>query len=329
MAREDVQVEPVPEDLGGIRGWLQKFRADFDSHNHDGANSRRFQTVKAETVQARAFSVRKSSFTDNTSGFWAGLVGNTMKMFLGSASAYLKWTGTALQIAGDIVAGSITIGTNAIIDSNGNATFFSMSSLNKKAFTNFETAGRFIGSTGGTGSNTFGNQGVTIACGATGTSYARLLWDIAGVFRGIPTFTATLNMFSVGSGDARSFVGMGLPNIDGSGITYSGRTQVGFRIDKTSGVVTLSSEMNDGGSGTSVGTNITTVAEGDIIELYIKMTTTQVKWYYRKNSGDVTLGDTQTTHIPSDSTQYLFFGVSNTGSANDFKIIMQCAAYEH
>lgn len=329
MAKDNVDVQPVPEDLEGVRGFLARFRADFDSHNHDGVNSKRFLTLLADTLSGRVFTIRKSSYTDNTAGFWAGLVGNTVKLFLGSATAYLKWTGTALQIAGDIVAGSLAIGSNAAIDSSGNATFISLSSLNKKAFTNFEASGRFIQSVGGTGSNTFGNQGVTIAPGATATSYARLLWDIANVYTGNPTFTATLLLLTAGAGDGRAFIGIGLPTIDGNGITYSGRSQIGFRVDKTSGTVTVSSEMNDGGSGTSVGTNLTTIVDGDVLELYIQKTSTSVKWYYRKNQGAITLGDTQTTHIPSGSEQYIFFGVSNAGTANNYQLIMQCAAYEH
>lgn len=332
MARDTVDVEPVPEDLPGIRGFIARFRADFDSHNHDGANSRRFLTLIAETLSSRTISMRKKSYTDDTSGFWVGLVGNTVKLFLGSASAYLKWTGTALQIAGDIVAGSLTIGSNASIDSSGNATFIGVSSLNKKAYTNFESSTRFTSTVGGTGANTFGNQGVTIKPGATATSYSKLLWFIANAFTNNPTFTFTLkaNSLNAASGSARCFAGLGQPTVDGNGITYSGNSYIGVSINKESGVVTVASEMNDGSAGSQVGANLTTIVDNDILEIFIKVTATSVKWYYRKNGGAITLADTQTTHIPTGTGEdSVLFATSNAGTAFDLSLILQCAAYEH
>lgn len=218
------------------------------------------------------------------------------------------------------------------VDENGRVTAIGISTLNKKAYTNFESSGRFITSVGNSGSATFGNQGVTLSTGTTVTGnggYVRTLWDISNVFTNEPTFSATLYMFSVNSGDARSFIGLGLPTVSGSGIVYSGKSQIGFKVDKTSGVVTVSSEMNDGGSGTSVGTNITTLTTNDTIELFLQATTSAVYWYYRKNGGEITLGDTQTTHIPTGGSQYITFATSNAGSANNFQIVLQCAAYEH
>ena len=330
MARETVDVEPIPEDLPGIRGFISRFRADFDSHNHDGANSRRFLTLIAETLSSRTISMRKKSYTDDTSGFWVGLLNNTVKLFLGSATAYLKWTGTALQIAGDIVAGSLTIGSNAAIDSSGNATFIGVSSLNKKAYTNFEASGRFNGTVGGTGLNTFGNQGVTIEPGTTATSYSKLLWYIANAFTNNPTFTFTLKALSLNaaSGDSRCFIGMGQPTVSGSGITYTAIDHIGITINKSAGTVNVGSAV--GNSSSNVGTNFTTISDSDILEIFIKVSSSSVKFYYRKNGGTITLGATETSNIPTGTSEdSILFATSNAGTAVNFQLILQCAAYEH
>lgn len=110
MAREELSIEQVPEDAAGLRAFVQRIRADFDSHNHDGANSRNFQTLKAETLSARALSIRKTSYNDNTAGLLAGIVDGSMKLNVGSESSYLKWDGSAISIAGSITATSGTIG---------------------------------------------------------------------------------------------------------------------------------------------------------------------------------------------------------------------------
>lgn len=331
MARENTDVEPVPEDVPGIRGFIARMRADFDAHNHDGTNSKRFLTLLAETLSARALSLRKRSYTDNTVGLWAGLVNNTIRLFLGSASAYLKWTGTALQIAGDIVAGSLSIGDNASIDSDGNATFISMTSLNLKAYTNFETAGRFIGSVGGSGSNSFGNQGVTVAPGTTGTSYARLLWWITNhVFANKPNFTCS--MLALGgfeAGDGRAYVGLGNPAITGSGITRTSEDIAGFFFQKVSGVTTLTALNNNGDASNVTETTLTTVDDNDSLELFLKFTGTSIKFYYRKNGGTITLGATHTTRIPTVSETYVAFMSTNSATTDNFQLQMQCAAYEH
>lgn len=303
-------------------------------------------------------------------GWWIGFDQGIPKMFIGDESGdNMKWTGSALIITGEIDATSGMIGgftinanslsstsggntvtlsssgtnafvsgptgaPNAVIDSAGNATFIGVSTLNKKAYTNFEGSGRFVNTTttGTSIAPTYGNQGVTIDTTGTATRWSRVLWFIANAFTNSPTFTCTVmaNALNAASGDARAFVGLGQPTVDGTGITYSGNSQVGFRINKTAGVVTVASETNDGGAGTSQGANITTIVDNDILELFVKATPSSVKFYYRKNGGTITLGDTQTTHIPvNNSETSITFAASNAGTAVDFSLIFQCAAYEH
>lgn len=98
----------TPEELQAA---IIQLRQDFDAHNHDGTSSRNFETISVETVSARTILIKKTSFTDSSSGIWMGLVGNVMKLKLGTASAYLEWTGTALNIVGSISGSTITGGT--------------------------------------------------------------------------------------------------------------------------------------------------------------------------------------------------------------------------
>lgn len=316
--------------------------------------------MSATTVQAGGnIQQGKSTFDNTATGFILGTdpkVG-LAKFYIGNTSQYLNWTGSALVISGSISASSIdipdTVTTNSFhVDSSGNAwwgattlagatasvtaagvaTFAGLYAINKKAITSFETAARFVSTTGGSGANTFGNQGVTIHPGTTATSFSKLLWKIGNVFTNNPIFTCTIiaNSLNAASGLARCFIGMGQPAVTGSGITYTSDNHIGVSINKDTGTVNVASEMNDGNAGGGVGANITTISDGDVIEIFIKVTSTKVYWYYRKNGGALTLGDTQTTHIPTgsgeDSTS---FSTSNAGTAVECSLIVQCAGYEH
>jgi hypothetical protein len=86
--------------------------------------------------------------------------------------------------------------------------------------------------------------------------------------------------------------------------------------------------MNKNDGGTRVGANITTIDNTDVLECFIKVTATDVKWYYRKNSGSFTLGDTQTTRIPTTASNYITAAASNLGTATDMKMVLKTMAFE-
>lgn len=230
----------------------------------------------------------------------------------------------------NVIISGPTGSPNFFLTNTGYLTSIGMSSLNKSAYTNFETSTRFVNTqTGSASAPSFGNQGVTVSTSATATSSSLLQWRIGNVYTNNPTFTCTINLLTVGPGDARCFVGLGSPTVNGSGITYTGNSYIGFSIDKSSGVVTVSSEINNG-SGSPTGASIFSPVQGDVIELFIRVTSAAVFWYYRVNGGALVLGDTQTTHIPTGSGEdSVLFAASNAGSANNFQMIMQCAGYEH
>lgn len=303
------------------------------------------------------YSSGKTKFDNTEVGYILGVDKGTAKFYIGNTTSYLNWDGATLTVKGSISATAIdipdTVTANSFhVDSSGNAwwgattlaastanvtaagvgTFAGLSVLNKKTYTCFETAGRFVSTAGGTGTNSFGNQGVTIAPGATGSSYSILQWKIGNVLTNNPTFTCTIVALGLvaASGSSRCYIGLGQPTVSGSGISYANNSHVGITINKDSGTVNVGSEMNDGSASSNVGANFTTISDNDVLEIFIKMTAASVKWYYRKNGGALTLGDTQTTHIPSAAGEdSVTFNTSNAGTAFNCQLIMQCAAYEH
>jgi hypothetical protein len=49
----------------------------------------------------------KDSYADETAGFWLGYDVDKYKIYIGNATNYFKWTGSALQIKGDLLGGVI------------------------------------------------------------------------------------------------------------------------------------------------------------------------------------------------------------------------------
>lgn len=112
MAREGIdlyQIGNTPEELQSA---LIELRAEFDSHVHDGASSKNFETISADTLSAHTILIRKTAYGDSAVGIWMGIddKDGLMKLKLGSGSQYLQWDGSTLTIAGAINATSGTIG---------------------------------------------------------------------------------------------------------------------------------------------------------------------------------------------------------------------------
>jgi len=250
------------------------------------------------------------------------------KLYIGDSTNSMKWDGTTLTVKGSFTAGSININNNAIIDSSGNATFIGVSTLNMKAYTNFETAGRFVLSDN---VPVFGNQGMTVAPGATADHYSRALWWVTNyVFNNDPTFVCSilaLDGFEVG--DGRAFIGLGNPTISGSAFTENGKDYCGFELKKVSGVTTVTLVQCDGSANLDYSNSWLTIANGDSIEFFIKMKSTGIEYRNRKNGGAITAATTLTSYMPSGSETYIGFMSTNLNTTDDFKVQIQCAAYEH
>lgn len=302
--------------------------------------------------------IRSGQTAYNTgTGFYIGNDLSVPRLSIGnSAGNNLTWDGINLAIKGEVSASSVdipdTLTTNSFhVDSLGNTwwgektlanslanvtaagvgTFAGLSVLNKRAYTNFETSTRFFFTHGASGTNTFGNAGVTLSTGITAASYEVMQWIISNAFTNNPTFVATIiaSSLNAASGNAQCFVGLGQPITNGIGMDFSTRSTIGFFINKSAGVVNVAGQ-NSNGLGGVAGANFTTIINNDVIELFIKVTPTNVKYYYRKNGGTLILGTTQTTYIPTDTGEdSIDFAISNANTPIDFSIIMQSAAYEH
>ena len=116
MTRLGIDLYNIGKSPEELQSALILLRQEFDAHNHDGASSRDFQTLIAETVSARVVTIRKSSFNDATAGIWMGLDDNIMKLSLGDGSSFLTWNGTTLAISGTLTATAGTIGGWTIND---------------------------------------------------------------------------------------------------------------------------------------------------------------------------------------------------------------------
>jgi hypothetical protein len=97
------KIEATPE---GLKAALQEMRSDFDSHNHDGFNSKTFQALSTQSLTAEVISIRKQNYSDSKAGFWVGLMSNSPAMFIGEGTKYLKYDiVNGLQIQGGIITG--------------------------------------------------------------------------------------------------------------------------------------------------------------------------------------------------------------------------------
>lgn len=118
MGREILNLHDIENTPEGIYRGLLTLREDFDAHTHDGADSKSFETIHVRTliadssvISTRSLAVIKKNYSDTTAGFWTGIdTDNVAKLFLGNSTNYVKWTGTAMQIAGNITATTGTIG---------------------------------------------------------------------------------------------------------------------------------------------------------------------------------------------------------------------------
>ena len=128
MSRETTNFNSIENTSEGIYRGLLTLREDFDSHIHDGTNSRQFETLQVRTLVAgnsviavNSLAVTKKSYTDDTAGIWMGLHSGVAKIYIGNSTNSVKWDGSALTIIGGITAttgtiGGFTIGSDFIRD---------------------------------------------------------------------------------------------------------------------------------------------------------------------------------------------------------------------
>lgn len=220
----------TPEEL---KEALIQLRDDFDAHNHDGVNSRSFETLKANVVSSQVMLIRKNSFLDNTSGIWMGLLNNVMKLFLGNGTSYLKWDGSNLSYTGK-------------------------TRQTMKVSTIFETSGRFDQTVSG-GAITFDTSGVTLDTTSTANRYARVNLSVRSgitatfqMFQGT-AFSAVLTLAVQGANNGEFFIGVRdiTGSVSGSAADHT-VNHFGFKVVKTAGASALYATCGNGSTETTV-----------------------------------------------------------------------------
>lgn len=184
------------------------------------------------------------------------------------------------------------------------------------ASTLFETAGRFIITNDNGGTTTFSTTGALIDTGTNSGAATRLRTAYRGNFaleaNGV-VFTVAFSVINLPFGQTcQAFFGIGLPTIDGTGITFTDN-HIGFKILTVAGVMSLYATQSDGTE--TVSGALTTIANGDQIILYLKCKGTSVDYYYNKNGTGQSGATNLATHIPANLNQNTTCGVSNAGTA--------------
>lgn len=126
MAREDVDLYSITSDPESLRQNLLRLQQDFDAHNHDGVNSKAFQTLIAETLVGRAaiiggyrlFEAVVGSDSADYKTVAAALNAGKKRIFVrnGTYTAEPEWNITAANtiIVGESLSGvQITFGVSA------------------------------------------------------------------------------------------------------------------------------------------------------------------------------------------------------------------------
>lgn len=261
-------------------------------------------------------------FFNTSSPYYIG--GPNLPLPPGAQNGFSDGIGS-LTINGPIVGNSISVPDEKnplfTVDKDGKMRARSATVLSSRAFTSFETAGRFEQVVNGTGSVTFGVSGAVLATGATQNSDAYNRWGITAfdVFIGNPTVSILLEVdIATASANVR-FAGLGDV---GAPIDLT-NNHIGFKIVGTS----LYATQGDG-STESASSALTTLASGDMLDLVFKVNDSSVDYYWRKNLSDFSVATTLTTNMPAGVSSYASFAATNSASATNIGMKLRAASYE-
>lgn len=163
----------------------------------------------------------------------------------------------------------------------------------------FETSGRFGNEVGGSGSITYGANGILLNTSTGTTSYCNWAMNATSLSNvdqslGNPQFSVALGLLTEPSvGD--SFWGIGNITVSGAGITYTG-DQMGFKALYTASTLTLSATNANGTTETATDITSGITITNEIYWHAIKSGTTDVKFYL-----DRVLKATHTTNLPNST----------------------------
>lgn len=222
----------------------------------------------------------------------------------GGAANGLSWDGVTMSLAGRIFA------------------------INSQIATTFEASGRFSPGIGGTGTATFGTEGLDLETGTTNPSFAFASWQaiFTNLFKGSPVFSATCEIRILGTG-GQFFAGIGNMNTAANVFTTA---HIGFKI--VSGI--LYATQADGVTESSI--PLVTVTSGDVINIVCRVNGTKsVDYYFRKYFDSFTglynevfsTAMSLSANIPSTISPRIVLSANNGGTANNFRALIAGATY--
>lgn len=184
----------------------------------------------------------------------------------------------------------------------------------------YESSGRYLTATGGSGSATFTTNALTLNTGATSSSYARCHAQLTStstfkVYEGSPTLSFAIEMANAPN-NTETYVGLGLVSVSGSGHTFT-NDHIGFKIIDDGGTLTLYATQADNTTET-VSSALTTITTTTALDLILKVNgTSSVDYYWRKDGGTLSSATNLTTNIPSVNTNLVAASVSNAGTTDN------------
>lgn len=194
----------------------------------------------------------------------------------------------------------------------------------------FETAARFGTTNNGAGANTFNNNGAVLNTSATINSSAGVKLLIAtaadNLYLGSPRFTARFG-FTLKGTDGQALISIFETTVTGTTLTFTD-PHVGFKLVwAASGVATLSATNASGG--VEVATALTTVAQGDEIEVIAQVNgSASIDYYWRKNGGVLSPAVIHTTRLPTGGSNFsIGAAICNSNVASDSTITMRAMSY--
>lgn len=187
----------------------------------------------------------------------------------------------------------------------------------------FETAARFTSSILGgatSSSNTFGTAGLRIYKHYTyGINALNNVMQLVGrastLYLGSPIFSTRILVTAFTNNVGSIYCGLGNPTVATTGHTWT-VGHAGFKIVKSGGVVSLYATQADGSTETA-SSALTTVADGDELDLMLRINgSSSVDYYWRKNGGSMSSATNLTTNMPAGTSQQAQFSVSCNNSDN-------------
>ena len=96
--------------------WTPNKKTGWSPSRDEHTASRLSQVIRAvlEVVPGGVIRAGKAEYSDLTAGFWLGIDGDGLAKFhVGNAANYLRWTGTALEVA-HVITGAVRVDGGAI-----------------------------------------------------------------------------------------------------------------------------------------------------------------------------------------------------------------------